>query len=481
MKRSIFKATALSLAIILPASSLADTGSKVSSWFDNMNYATVTSPGVYEGQSARFATLGGISARAPITQPFNFVSVQTPKFSAGCGGIDFYAGGFSAIDANQFIDNLRAIGQNAQSLAFMLAIQIVSPQLSGVMEDIQTWSNKYLNMNMDSCEAASKLVGGALQYFDQEKANCITTRQNDYGEDFSTASFACTTGGSRKSTVGSDGEINKTDFVKGNLAWYVLMQDPFFQADTEFAEVVLNIIGSVIIADMAGASDTPVEIRIIEPAIKDVIEKERFQNIYTALLYGNQATEQLRVYRCVGATSDPNSCASMTNSLQTISPSWTGLYARVEQLLQSIITKIETDSALSLQERGLIASTNVPIYRFLSASTTYFPRGTDISKITQEYTTLIAHDILLRSLDAVIQRVEQRSSTLRKGMSEAARIKAFREDLDAVMRGLARLRQDNEYTAEQLISMQERIYKYEKALLPKLGGEIVTAAMWGKK
>lgn len=481
MKRSIFKATALSLAIILPASSFADTGSKVASWFDNMNYATVTSPGVYEGQSARFATLGGISARAPITQPFNFVSVQTPKFSAGCGGIDFYAGGFSAIDANQFIDNLRAIGQNAQSLAFMLAIQIVSPQLSGVMEDIQTWSNKYLNMNMDSCEAASRLVGGALQYFDQEKANCITTRQNDYGEDFSTASFACTTGGSRKSTVGSDGEVNKTDFVKGNLAWYVLMQDPFFQADTEFAEVVLNIIGSVIIADMAGASDTPVEIRIIEPAIKDVIEKERFQNIYTALLYGNQATEQLRVYRCVGATSDPNSCASMTNSLQTINPSWTGLYARVEQLLQSIITKIDTDSALSLQERGLIASTNVPIYRFLSASTTYFPRGTDISKITQEYTTLIAHDILLRSLDAVIQRVEQRSSTLRKGMSEATRIKAFREDLEAVMRGLARLRQDNEYTAEQLISMQERIYKYEKALLPKLGGEIVTAAMWGKK
>lgn len=481
MKRSILKATALSLAIILPASSLADTGSKVASWFDNMNYATVTSPGVYEGQSARFATLGGISARAPITQPFNFVSVQTPKFSAGCGGIDFYAGGFSAIDANQFIDNLRAIGQNAQSLAFMLAIQIVSPQLSGVMEDIQTWSNKYLNMNMDSCEAASKLVGGALQYFDQEKANCITTRQNDYGEDFSTASFACTTGGSRKSTVGSDGEVNKTDFVKGNLAWYVLMQDPFFQADTEFAEVVLNIIGSVIIADMAGASDTPVEIRIIEPAIKDVIEKERFQNIYTALLYGNQATEQLRVYRCIGATSDPNSCASMTNALQTINPAWTGLYARVEQLLQSIITKIDTDSALSLQERGLIASTNVPIYRFLSASTTYFPRGTDISKITQEYTTLIAHDILLRSLDAVIQRVEQRSSTLKKGMSEATRIKAFREDLEAVMRGLAKLRQDNEYTTEQLISMQERIYKYEKALLPKLGGEIVTAAMWGKK
>ena len=480
MKRSLFKATALTLAISFPASVLADTASKVDSWFNNMNYHTVTAPGVYEGQSARFATLGGLSARAPITQPFNFANVQTPKFSAGCGGIDFYAGGFSAIDADQFIDNLRAIGQNAQSLAFMLAIQIVSPQLSGVMEDIQTWANKYLNMNMDSCEAASQLVGGALQYLDEEKANCITTRQNDYGEDFSTASFACTTGGSRKSTTGSDGEKNKTDFVKGNLAWYVLMQDPFFQADTEFAEVVLNIIGSVIISDVPGASDTPVDIRIIEPAIKDTIEKERFDNIYTALLYGNKATDQLRIYRCNGATSDPNSCTTMTNSLQTINPSWTGLYTKVEQLLQSIINKIQSDSALTLQERGLIGSTNVPIYRFLSASTTYFPRGTDIAKISQEYTTLIAHDILLRSLDAVIQKVEQRSSTLKKGMAEAKRIKEFREELEDVMRGLAKKRKDNEYTAEQLITMQERIFKYEKALLPKLGGEIVTAAMWGK-
>lgn len=480
MNRSFLKAAALSMAVLFPASAVASTASKVDSWFNNMNYHTVTAPGVYEGQSARFATLGGISTRAPITQPFNFVSVQTPKFSAGCGGIDMYAGGFSAIDSSQFVDNLRAIGQNAQSLAFMLAIQIVSPQLSGVMEDIQTWANEYLKSNMDSCEAASKLVGGALQYFDEDKANCITTRQEDYGEDFSTASWQCTTGGSRKTTVGSDGEVNKTDFVKGNLAWYVLMQDPFFQGDTEFAEVVLNITGSVIIADVPGGSDAPVDIRIIEPAIKDMVEKERFDNIYTALLYGNKANDKLKVYRCLSATSDPTSCEAMTNNLQNINPGWTGLYTKVEDLLQEIISKIESDGPLTMQEKGLIRSTNIPIYRFLSASTTYFGKGIDIAKISQEYTTLIAHDILLRSLDAVIQKAEQQSSTLKKGMAEGKRIKEFREDLEDVMRGLARKRKDNEYTAEQLMTMQERIFQYEKALLPKLGNGTIAAAMWGK-
>lgn len=476
-----FKITAFVMAIAMPIATVADTATKVNSWFSNMNYATVTNPGVYEGQSARYATLGGISTRAPITQPFNFVNVQTPKFSAGCGGIDFYAGGFSAIDADQFIDNLRAIGQNAQSLAFMLAIQIVSPQLSGVMEDIQTFANKYLNMNMDSCEAATALVGGTMDYFGAKEGNCTVKRMQDFGEDYNTANYACTTGGSIKSTEASGGDANKIDFIKGNLAWYVLMQDPFFQSDTEFAEVILNLTGTVIIADAGSADDAPSDVRIIEPAIVGDVKKERFRNIYTALLMGNNATNNLQLYRCTGgATSNPNGCATMSGSLQTITPSWTGLYTRIENLVASIVNKIYTDTALTNEERGLIASTSIPLYRYLAATAAYFPRGSDVSRLTGDYTKLIAEDILLRSLNAVIEKVEQRSSILKDGMAEADRIKDFREDLDGVLRGLSELRKENDFNVEQYFVMQQRIQLYEKALMSRLGSGMITSAMWGK-
>ena len=70
MKKVFLSAMSLAFAIYSPALVFADTASKVEGWFNNMNYQTVTTPGVYEGQSARFATLGGVSARAPITQPF---------------------------------------------------------------------------------------------------------------------------------------------------------------------------------------------------------------------------------------------------------------------------------------------------------------------------------------------------------------------------------------------------------------------------
>ena len=67
-----FKTLTLVFGLGLPSISSADTAAKVNSWFSDMNYATVTNPGVYEGQTARYATLGGLSTRAPITQPFNF-------------------------------------------------------------------------------------------------------------------------------------------------------------------------------------------------------------------------------------------------------------------------------------------------------------------------------------------------------------------------------------------------------------------------
>lgn len=480
MKDIFLKQFVFVLAVVFPALVFADTASKVNSWFNNMNYANVTMPGVYEGQSARFITPGGLSMRAPVTQPFHFFDVQTPKFSAGCGGIDFYAGGFSAIDTDQFVENLRAIGQNAQSLAFMLAIRVVSPQLSSVMEEIQTWANKFNSMNISSCEAAGQLMEGALGDFMSEEANCVLMRVSQNGEDYNTAQYNCKNGGKRKETVDADGTKDVLDFMRGNLAWHVLMQDPFFQADPDFAEVVMNITGTLILKDAPGGSDSGIEPTYLAPAIVLDVKKERFENIYAALLYGNKATEKLKIWQCDGgAVANNDGCNSLDPDVQEITPNWVGLYTRVEDLMQSIMQKIESDTALTLEEKGLIASTSIPVYRFIAAATTYFPKGTNLSTISNEYTTLIAHDILLRSLSAIIQKVEQRSLMLKKGMAEAPRISAFREDLEKVMQGLANLRKKNEYTAAQLVSMQEQILKYEKALLPSIGGKIVEASLWG--
>lgn len=481
------KIKALSLAVslgitLIGGTAQADTAAKVNQWFNNMDYANVTGPGVYEGQTARYATLGGISTRAPITQPFNFINVQTPKFSAGCGGIDFYSGGFSAINADQFVQNLRAIGQNAQSLAFMLAIQIVSPQLSGVMEDINSWAQKLNSLNMDSCEAATALVGGTMDFFGAKEGNCTVKRMNDFGEDWSVANYNCTTGGEIKNTEGAGASPNEITFSKGNLAWSVLMQDPLFSNDLEFAEMILNITGTIIIADSNPSDDGESTIRFIDPTIDDNGSfTERGKNIYTAMLMGNEAAVNIQYYRCnQNRNADQDGCTRMTNNLQTLAPGWQGLKSRVRDEIVDIVEKIYDDQPLTNTQLGIVRSTRIPLYKYLASTAAYFPRGTNVGAITNDYTDLIAEDILLRNLSAVIEKARQAISSMPNNMGASDEAKDYRERLDKILKGIGKLKDENNNDADLYFAMQGRIQNYERAIMSRLSSGMVQSAMWGR-
>jgi len=405
------------------------------------------------------------------------VNIETPRFSAGCGGIDFYAGGFSAIDSEQFIRHLRAIGQNASSLAFMLAIQIVSPQLSGIMKDVQTWAHKYLTMNLNSCEVATELVGGAMELFGEQEGDCTVARMQDYGEDWTKANYACTTGGGIRATE-TAGHTNKVGFTKGNLAWYVLMHDPFFAGDTDMAEMVMNLTGTIIIDSAGTADDAGKSIRVIRPAIRNGVRSERFDNIYKAMLYGAGASTDIFIYRCRDVGSTSGDCMVLSENVERLATPTAGIYARIRDTMRGIVTKIRQDTALTNEELGLISSASFPLYRFLSASTAYFPSGTDIVLYADKYTKLVAEDILLRSLIAMISTVKQSASMLPGLMSEAERVERYVDDVDTVLAGLSRMSERNVDRAEELHTMQERIRTYEQALMTQLGERVVSTLQW---
>ena len=476
------KITLSFFSILISSLCLSGTGDKVSGWFDSMSYSNVTPSGIYKGQTARFATLGGVSTRAPITNVLEFGSVQTPSISAGCNGIDAFSGGFSIINADQFVENLRAIGQNAQALAFMLAIQVVSPQLSGVMQNIKDWQQKINNMNMSSCEAASSLAGGVLAQFSQEKANCISGRQQNYGESFSTASWSCSTGQESKNTVGSDGDKNETGFVSGNIAWYILMQDPYFSNDLEFAQLVMNITGTVIISPITSSSDAGNRWVTILPAIYSDSTSENFDNIYNALLFGKDAESALMIRTCDSLVSEKTGCVSVSSLPKSVSKSWDGLNKKVGDLLFSITSKVQLDEALTSAEKGIIASTSIPIYRYISTATTHFPNTSEYNKsISQKYERLISQDILLRALNSVINRVAKQSTMLKKGMADDPKIIKFREQLKGVRAGITKKQGSNALLANDYTKMLNQINSFEKKIFPKLGNQIQSAAFWSNR
>ena len=476
----------LILVLLIPAPAMATIASKLDGWFTAQNFTNTTRPGVYETQSARYGTLGGVSYRAPIRQPFRFLTIQTPRFSAGCGGIDLFTGGFSVMNADQFVDALRAIGQNAISLAFMLAIQIVSPQLAGIMEDIQSWANKYLSMASDSCEAATAIVGGALELFGQQEGNCTLKRMQNSGEDYNTANYNCTTGGQKTATEDDGTDANKVSFTKGNMTWWVLMQNPFFRADLDFSILIMNLVGTVIIKDTTAADSSPDQLHAIPTSLDDSGEYfPRFKNIVTALLHGSDAPEDLYLYTCTDRLANATACINIQADPVGFSTTifGKGLQGKVDDIVADIVAKIKADTTLAPIETGLIGASHIPLYRFLSAASAASVddsvSATTVVELTKKYTALYSRNILLRSLNQVLELFRTQIANLPDGMHEADNIKEHAVNIRKAMTGISKLAAKDEKEANNYFDLLKEIRQYELIVMTKLGKGFMQAARWG--
>jgi conjugative transfer pilus assembly protein TraH len=473
---------------VIQCSSAGDLSSKMDDFVQSMNLnINTTDPGVYKGQSARYFTLGGASSRAPISEAFHFVDVYSPKISAGCSGIDVYTGGFSVIDADQFIENLKNIGQNAQGLLYMLALGVASPLLKTGIEYMNTTANWFNKLNMDSCEAATKMVQGGLKLIKQDEAACTLTRTQKYGEDWSEAKEKCTTGGDRQSTMDEQKKPNETvDFARGNLTWYVLMQDDLFKDNLEYAQLVMNILGTIIVNANPNDSndDAGNQTRMITPGLGDEGPSERFNNIYKILLEGSANVEgTLMIYQCDSNhfTNNPYDCEVMTSGLTEVEGAIQGMHPKVKNIISSISDKIYSDDLLTDEEKRLIASAEVPLFRYLSASAALLPRGSlHTNSLAFRYGKLLADDALLSSLSATIEKVLSITGVLPGGVSDGVKIGEFRKNVEEALTELNRLKEKNSWNIEQFLAFQQEVRLYEKALMSKLSSHMIDSVMWGQ-
>lgn len=156
--------TQVIVAALLVATQTASTAS--ASWMNDWlnGKTTASGPSYLDGQARGYLSGGSYSARWPVSQNNNLMSVQPPKLSAGCGGIDFYAGSLSFLKPDMIVKKLQNVLQNSAGLAFQLALDTFSPKIAsytGMMEDV---SNKLNQLSMDDCTAAKGLVTGVRSF-----------------------------------------------------------------------------------------------------------------------------------------------------------------------------------------------------------------------------------------------------------------------------------------------------------------------------
>jgi conjugative transfer pilus assembly protein TraH len=241
----------------------------------------LSGPGAYQGQTAGLYTGGQLYARNQVKMIYP-ANIELPAFSAGCGGIDAFTGAFSFISGKELVNSMESIASSAASYAFLLGMETFSPQMSGVQKHLSNIANAVNRANINSCEAASSLVGGMWPKTEVAQNHICTAAGSNGGplSDWASAKQACASGKMTSTLSGKSGEKYKDMIVVNkNLAWETIKKNNYFGAqDTELKELMMSISGTVIIKN-GGKDDSPNTITYKHSIVKDM-------SFIKALLYG---------------------------------------------------------------------------------------------------------------------------------------------------------------------------------------------------
>lgn len=112
------------------------------------------------------ATGGGYSVRIPRSTP-QFINVNPPRASAGCGGADFFLGSFSIINKDELVQVMRGIANGAAAYAFSVGMEAVCPTCIKTMENYANQLNALNKELRDSCKATLNYLSNPSPVNDQ--------------------------------------------------------------------------------------------------------------------------------------------------------------------------------------------------------------------------------------------------------------------------------------------------------------------------
>ena len=242
----------------------------------NETLSNVTTPGAYETRQRGVLTGGQYTAHNRIrnVQLFSF---SLPSISAGCGGIDIFAGSFSFINSDQLVALMRSIASNAVSYAFSVALETMSPTI------------------INSCRIAQGFVNDIASNFVKEGqiknrvslTETVSGAWNDFSAIFNHHEPAIET---------LDEEEKKQIYGNGNIMYHALKDSSALTAfggknDKAEIEQVMSVTGMVIVTakddtSESATDDNKVDSQTQPPSIK-------FAELLTA-----DKKDKLNYYKC---------------------------------------------------------------------------------------------------------------------------------------------------------------------------------------
>lgn len=386
--------------------------------YESFGYkGNVSGSSSFKDQQAGYYTGGGLYARKPIMSS-QLASLHLPDYKMGCGGIDLYTGGMSYISKAEFVKLLKNIGSSAGGFSFQLALGVVSPQIKGVMDELHAIAQRVNSTNINSCEAGASLVGSVWPRTNASRDLLCKSMGTGLGDldDYASARQGCGTGGRDTEYYGRNNSAQWEDVKPHNvnLAWKALKKSTV-ASDKEMKQFFMSVSGTIIITASVKGGSTP--------QVTYLPSKATSSTFLNALLKGEEGAP---IYVC----DEAEACLAPTAGTQTLEAK-DALYSKISASLNSIREKVKADGKLEQSEMDLIASTPIPIMKILLVELMY--RGGNTILSLDMYAEVIAHDVLMSHLSAVLDEVE---SGLRAFDVDEGTMQSFRTDVREVRKRL---------------------------------------------
>lgn len=430
----------VAIAIAAACSALPAQAVTLSEIFDGVN-SNASSGGAFQGQTMNIYTGGSLFMRVP-RKTYNLASLTPLSASAGCGGIDFFAGSFSHINKEQFVAMLRNIGQNAVGYAFKLAVQNLCAPCDNIMQALEATARAMNSLNIDSCEAAKGIVNvmSPSDWKGKSETSLAKTfgpAMNLYDDAMAAWDKVGKDEGKRSETL-NQAKTNipgaKDKLPSGNLTWKALKSLPGL--DDESRQLIMSIVGTVVFYDAPTAPEYRTGGRV---SLDNLIGKPF------------QTSADITGYRCLDGTGE-DQCLSMDVRPY---PAQTSFLSMATTKMRLIANKMTTRTAYGpgeLQDAiGFVNVVDFPVLKLLSVASSLNNSGladTMINKYAELVAAKYAQAYIVEAVQGLNAGLDKRKSAgdalvaseverIRKDASDAVReakekvALAYRNNTDA--------------------------------------------------
>ena len=422
------------------------------SFFHSMGMEVNTnSPAAYQDQAAGYYTGGSLMIRSPV-QNAQLATIQMPGYRAGCGGIDAWGGGLSHIKADALMNLLSSIGSGSLSYVYLLGLQIISPTIYNLVNELNAIATQVNALNINSCEASATLLGGLWPKSDQSSKHLCQAMGSNLGafSDWSAARQGCGPKGERDKVLQRrDGDPNYQNMFVGefNLSWKAIQFNSFISKDQALSELFMTLVGTIV-SKKNGDNYEP----------KFFVGHGDREELLTALLKGGPT----HLYQC----DEPTKCLGPTLKKKNITEEH-ALIRHVHTILSDLVTAIYKDTELSKEQKAFLNATRLPVYKMLNVMTAYRQGSAPLN--VYDYEEFIALDILYKYVLGVIDLVQDQLTQLEAVQVDNTKIEPFLKGLHQARERIIAKRGNAFQQMDAVLSFVEATQLVEKQLHVMLG------------